>query len=68
MAENTDIYCSTCFAMPGESCVSKYLVHGDDVLTPVVCPTHPGRVVDSERAQWHRDNLSPRPLMLGDGQ
>lgn len=51
MNESTDIYCATCFAMPGEPCVSKYIVYGEGHLTPVVCPTHPGRTVDSERAK-----------------
>jgi hypothetical protein len=45
----TDLYCSTCFAMPGELCRTKYLVHGHGEVTPVICPTHSVRVEASER-------------------
>ena len=45
----TEIYCSTCFALPGELCRTKFLVHGRDEVTPVICPTHETRVADSER-------------------
>jgi hypothetical protein len=55
----SDVYCPTCFAMPGESCVSKYIVHGAGELTPVICATHDTRIVESERVQ---KNLSPKPL------
>lgn len=44
MDEGIDIYCSTCFAMPGEACRTKYLVHGQDEVTPVICPTHSARL------------------------
>lgn len=49
MDHGTDIYCSTCFAMPGEPCRTKYLVHGHDEVTPVICPTHRTRLADSEK-------------------
>ncbi len=45
----TDVYCSTCFALPGELCRTKFLVHGRDEVTPVVCRTHDTRLADSER-------------------
>jgi hypothetical protein len=45
----THIYCSTCFAMPGEMCRTKFLVYGHDQVMPVVCPTHSTRLADSER-------------------
>jgi hypothetical protein len=47
MAPGIDVYCSTCFAMQGEPCRTKYLVHGHDEVTPVICPTHNARLVDS---------------------
>jgi hypothetical protein len=48
MSDGTDVYCSTCFAVPGEMCRTKYLVHGNNEVTPVVCPTHMTRLVDSQ--------------------
>jgi hypothetical protein len=49
MDEGIDIYCRTCFAMPGEVCRSKYLIHGQDEITPVICATHSDRLTDSQR-------------------
>lgn len=46
--DSIDVYCSTCFAMPGEACRTKYLVHGHDEVTPVICPTHSARLADSQ--------------------
>jgi hypothetical protein len=43
-----DFFCSTCFALPGEWCRSKYLVHGDGEVTPVICPTHSRRLIDGQ--------------------
>jgi hypothetical protein len=44
------ISCSTCFAMPGEKCRSKYLVRGHSEVTPVLCPTHSTRLAGGESA------------------
>jgi hypothetical protein len=44
------ISCSTCFAMPGEQCRTKYLVRGHGEITPVLCPTHSARLAEAERA------------------
>jgi hypothetical protein len=49
MDNGIDVYCSTCFAMAGEACRTKFLVHGHDEVTPVICPTHSVRLVDSQR-------------------
>jgi hypothetical protein len=48
MTNAVDLFCSTCFALPGESCRTKYLVHGDGEVTPVICPTHSIRLIDSQ--------------------
>jgi hypothetical protein len=45
-----DVSCSTCFAIPGEKCRTKYLVRGEGEITPVICPTHSSRLEASERA------------------
>jgi hypothetical protein len=45
-----DIPCPTCFALPGEMCRTKYLIHGDGEVTPVICPTHGIRLAEGERA------------------
>ena len=49
MGNDIDVYCPTCFAMPGEMCRTKYVAHGDDEVTPVICFTHSARLVDSQR-------------------
>jgi hypothetical protein len=49
MSQVTRVFCSTCFALPGELCRTKYVAHGQDEVTPVICPTHPSRLADSER-------------------
>jgi hypothetical protein len=49
MGNDIDVYCSTCLAMPGEMCRSKYLVYGNDEVTPVICRTHSARVSDSQK-------------------
>ena len=49
MNKAIDISCSTCFAIRGELCRTKYLVHGQDEVTPVICPIHSSRLVDSHR-------------------
>jgi hypothetical protein len=49
-----DISCSTCFAIPGEMCRTKYLVRGQGEITPVICPTHSSRLEAGERALMKR--------------
>ncbi len=44
-----DVYCSTCFALPGELCRSKFLVYGADQVMPIVCPTHKFRLMAAQR-------------------
>jgi hypothetical protein len=45
-----DLSCSTCFALPGEKCRTKYLVRGQGEITAVICPTHDSRLEAGERA------------------
>jgi hypothetical protein len=52
MDEGIDVSCSICFAIPGELCRTKYVVHGYDEVTPVICPTHSSRLVDSHIHRW----------------
>jgi hypothetical protein len=49
MDRGIQIYCSTCFALPGEMCRTKFLVYGLGQVMPVVCPIHSSRRADSER-------------------
>jgi hypothetical protein len=49
MNEGINISCSTCFAIPGELCRTKYVVHGKDEVTPIICPTHNSRLSDRLR-------------------
>jgi hypothetical protein len=42
------VFCPTCFAIPGELCRTKYVVHGNDEVTPVICLTHMSRLVSEE--------------------
>jgi hypothetical protein len=49
MEDGIEVYCYICCAMPGEMCRSKYIVHGKDEVTPVICPPHSTRVVDGQR-------------------
>jgi hypothetical protein len=58
MANAMDVYCSTCFAMPGEMCRTTYLVHGAGEVTPVICPTHTSRLADSQRESIRRSFAS----------
>ena len=57
MDHDSRFYCPTCFAIPGEECRTKYVVHGDDEVTAVLCPTHGPRLADSEREAL-RDSLA----------
>jgi hypothetical protein len=54
MGSDIQIACPTCFAIPGELCRTKYLVHGRGRVTPVVCPTHSTRLAVHERALMHQ--------------
>jgi hypothetical protein len=49
MGNETEVYCSTCFALPGEPCRTKFLVYGRSEVMPVVCRTHQARLLDSRR-------------------
>jgi hypothetical protein len=43
------VFCPICFAIPGELCRTKYVVHGNDEVTPVICLTHMSRLVSEEK-------------------
>jgi hypothetical protein len=49
MDDDIGVYCATCFAMPGELCRTKYVVHGNDEVTPVICRAHSARLLDSQK-------------------
>jgi hypothetical protein len=49
MSIDLDVYCSTCFALPGELCRSKFLVYGGDEVMPIICPTHNTRLIAAQR-------------------
>ena len=49
MAKDTDVFCSICFALPGEECRTKFLVYGRDRVMPIACRTHNARAVASQR-------------------
>jgi hypothetical protein len=48
MDDGVDVYCYICFAIPGELCRTKYVVHGNNEVTPVICLTHSSRLVDEQ--------------------
>jgi hypothetical protein len=48
------VSCSTCFAIPGEKCRTKFLIRGQGEITPVICPTHSSRLEAGERALMKR--------------
>jgi hypothetical protein len=54
MSKAKDVYCSTCFAMPGELCRTAYVVHGKGEVTPVICRTHSSRLADSHKESLRR--------------
>jgi hypothetical protein len=55
------VFCPTCFAIPGELCRTKYVVHGNDEVTPVICLTHMSRLVSEEEiAPALRLGVSPQ--------
>jgi hypothetical protein len=70
MGDDIDVYCPTCFAAPGEKCRTKYLVHGNGEVTPVICQTHLARVVsrqkDSVRGSIARQLLAVALMTLRD--
>jgi hypothetical protein len=49
MDDGINISSSTCFAVPGELCRTKYVVHGRDEVTPIICLTHNSRLTDRLR-------------------
>ncbi len=49
MSSEIEVYCSTCFALPGEACRTKFLVYGLDEVMPVVCPTHQARLITAQK-------------------
>ncbi len=49
MGDELEVYCPTCFALPGEMCRTKFLVHGKGEVTAVICRTHYVRLLDSQR-------------------
>ena len=49
MSNDIDVYCSTCFALPGELCRSKFLVYGQNEVMAVICPTHKTRLIAAQR-------------------
>jgi hypothetical protein len=49
MGSEFEVYCSTCFALPGELCRTKFIIYAADEVMPVVCPTHHSRLVASRR-------------------
>ncbi len=58
-----NVYCVICFALPGEWCRTKYLVHGQGEVTPVICRTHAARLAESQRLACSLDS-TPEPLTL----
>lgn len=61
MDGNISVYCSVCFAMPGEPCVEKYVAHGTDGVTPVISAApHGTRIADSDRAQFSLSQKAPQ--------
>jgi hypothetical protein len=49
MGDDRSVFCPTCFAAAGEKCRTKFLVHGNGEVTPVICRTHLGRLLDSQK-------------------
>jgi hypothetical protein len=63
MGDEMNVYCPTCFATPGELCRTKYLVHGNDEVTPVICRTHLARLLDSQKDSI-RDSIARQLLAV----
>jgi hypothetical protein len=49
MRDDLRVFCPICFATPGEMCRTRYLVHGNGEVTPVICRTHIGRVLEGQK-------------------
>ncbi len=62
MATDTDVFCSICFALPGEVCRTKFLVYGRGEVMPILCRTHNARLVASHR-HFMRQNLATQLLL-----
>jgi hypothetical protein len=63
MGADIDVYCPTCFAAPGEKCRTKYLVHGNGEVTPVICQTHLARLLNSQKDSL-RDSIARQLLAV----
>ncbi len=63
MGNGIDVGCPICFAIPGELCRSRFLLHGESGVTPVVCATHQARSIDSQR-EFLRHSLAKQLLTL----
>ena len=63
MGNDIDVYCITCFALPGELCRTKFLVYGKNHVMPVVCPTHHARLLSRHRILM-RQSLARQILTL----
>jgi hypothetical protein len=48
MDQSFSIFCPTRFAIPGELCRTKYVVHCNDEVTPIICLSHGSRLVDEQ--------------------
>ena len=44
MTDETELYCPTCFAVPGERCRTGYVIRNDDEVLPLICVTHNARL------------------------
>lgn len=62
MANDTDVFCSICFALPGEECRTKFLAYGRGQVMPVICRTHNARSVASHR-HFMRQNFATQLLL-----
>ncbi len=49
MGDDRSVFCPTCFAAPSEKCRTKFLVHGNGEVTPVICRPHLDRLLDSQK-------------------
>jgi hypothetical protein len=52
--DGTSVFCPTCFATPGEACRTKFVAHGKDEVTPVICPPHRARLIDDQKQSSRR--------------
>jgi hypothetical protein len=47
MDDEIELYCPTCFALPGERCRTGYVIRNDDEVLPLICVTHNARLLAS---------------------